>query len=121
MLATDISCIYIYCAKQVNGPNDCLIADWGRAMFEWDEQKSEQTRRRRGFGFEVIENFDWDYAFCIEEQVVETETREKWIGPAGDRLFVTVMTERGDTTRVISVRRADQTEIAIWRKEFQDG
>ena len=90
-------------------------------MFEWDQQKSDQTRRRRGFGFEIIEDLDWDYAFCIEEQVVEEETREKWIGPVGDRLFVVVLTERGDITRVISLRRADQLEIVIWQREFQDG
>ena len=48
-------------------------------MFEWDPDKSEATRRRRGFGFEVIEQFDWDYAACLEEQEINSETREKLV------------------------------------------
>jgi uncharacterized DUF497 family protein len=90
-------------------------------MFEWDPDKSEATRRRRGFGFEVIEQCDWDYAACLEEQEINSETREKWIGPIDDRLYVAVLTQRGDRMRVISMRRAAQVEINIWRKEFQDG
>ena len=90
-------------------------------MFEWDPDKSETTRQRRGFGFDIIEDFDWDYAACLEEQEIDGETREKWIGPIDDMLYVAVLTQRGDRLRVISMRRATQTEIIIWRKEFQDG
>ena len=90
-------------------------------MFKWDPDKSEATRRRRGFGVDIIEDFDWDYAACLEAQEIHGETREKWIGSIDDMLYVAVLTQRGDWLRVISMRRATQTEIIIWREKFQDG
>ncbi|MCF3935281.1 BrnT family toxin [Acuticoccus sp. M5D2P5] len=86
--------------------------------YQWDDAKSERTRADRGFGFDIIRGFDWDYAVCLDVQNEGGEEREKWIGPIGDRLFAVVITLRGDAVRVISLRRAEQTEIAIWRKDI---
>ena len=86
--------------------------------YEWDEAKSAETWRRRGFGFEVIKDWVWDHAICVEVQTHGLEEREKWIAPIGDRLFVAVLTQRGEAMRVISLRRATQNEIAIWRREI---
>jgi uncharacterized DUF497 family protein len=30
--------------------------------FTWDEAKSEENRRQRGFGFELVYEFNWDAA-----------------------------------------------------------
>lgn len=84
--------------------------------YEWDEAKSERTKADRGFGFEIIQGFDWDYAICLDIQNQNGEEREKWIGPIGDKLFAAVITLRGEAVRVISLRRAENTEIAIWRE-----
>lgn len=87
--------------------------------YEWDEVNSDETRRRRGFGFEIMAGFAWDYALCVEIQPHADEDREKWLGPIGDRLFVTVITERNGRVRVVSLRRATQNEIAYWRRNVR--
>ena len=87
--------------------------------YEWNDAKSEETRRRRGFGFEVMEDFDWQFAQCADVQMVSGEERQLWIGPIADRLFAVVITRRNENTRVISLRRAVNTEIAEWRNNYE--
>jgi len=86
-------------------------------MYEWDEVKSAATMKDRGFGFEIMEGFLWDYAICVEVQEEHGEPREKWIGPIEGKLYVAVMTPRNENMRVISLRIATQTEIRLWREE----
>ena len=87
--------------------------------YDWDEDKSERTRTNRGFGFEIMLGFLWDYALCVEIQPHEGEEREKWIGPIGDYLYTIIVTQRQQALRVITMWRADQTEIRLWRQEFE--
>jgi uncharacterized DUF497 family protein len=86
-------------------------------MYEWDEAKSATTLKDRGFGFEIMESFLWDYALCVDIQHHDGEERELWLGPIDDHLFAVVVTMREDITRVISLRRAEQHEIRLWRGE----
>lgn len=87
--------------------------------YDWDEDKSERTRTNRGFGFEIMLGFLWDYALCVEIQHHEGEEREKWIGPIGDYLYTIIVTQRPGALQVITMWRADQTEIRLWRQEFE--
>ena len=87
--------------------------------YEWDDNKSEQTRRTRGFGFEIMEDFDWNFAALFDVQTVDFEERELWIGPIGDTLYAVVITMRGGVTRIISLRYATPYEINIWRDQVQ--
>lgn len=90
------------------------------AMYEWDEAKSASTRLRRGFSFDIMEGFLWDYAVCVEVQTTDDEEREKYIGPIGQKLFVAIVTQRNDRIRVISLRRATQREITVWKREVRN-
>lgn len=94
------------------------MGDEDQPIYEWDDAKSEQTRQRRGFGFEIMREVHWEYALCVELQDVNGEEREKWLAPIGEHLFVTVITPREGAIRVISLRRATQNEIALWRREI---
>jgi len=89
--------------------------------YQWDQAKSDANRRGRGFGFDIMEDFGWLAALCLDVQRVENEERELWIGPIKDRLYSAVITERDEVIRVISLRRATNNEISIWRKEFHHG
>jgi uncharacterized DUF497 family protein len=89
--------------------------------FEWDEKKSETNLKRRGFGFEIIERFDWNFALGPDVQIVDFETRELWIGPVGNRLYAVVLSARAEVYRVVSLRLATNNEIRLWREEFQNG
>jgi len=86
-------------------------------QYEWDDAKSERTRRTRGFGFEIIEGFDWDFAECFDVQFEQGEEREKWIGPIGNRLYVLIAVQNETAFRVVSLSLADAGEVRDWRKE----
>lgn len=80
-------------------------------MYEWDNGKCEINRRLRGFGFEIIHDFDWATA------VVDTDTRKDYgedryraFGLIGDRVYAVAFTFRGDNIRVISIRRVHAKE-----------
>ena len=88
-------------------------------MYEWDEAKSAATFKDRGFGFEIMEGFLWDFTICVEVQHHDGEEREKWIGPIDDQLFTVVLIQDEGTIRVITMWRAARTEIILWRKEFE--
>jgi len=87
---------------------------------EWDHAKSEANRKARGFGFEVANDFDWDFALGPEIQYVDGEEREFWIGPIGNDLYALVITERVDATRVISLRTVTKLEYREWRKRMNN-
>lgn len=89
-------------------------------MYEWDEAKDADTRQRRGFGFEIMQNFQWDFAICAEIEHHDDEEREKWLGPIGDTVFMAVVTMREPKIRVISLRRATRNEIALWRRTIRE-
>ena len=89
--------------------------------YEWDGAKSETNRRNRGFGFEIMEDFIWEFALNFDSQIVEGEQRDHWIGPIGGNLYSAITTDRGLNTRIISLRRATSYEIKRWKEVFQDG
>ena len=88
-------------------------------MYEWDEAKSAATLRDRGFGFELMEGFLWDYAICVEIQEDRGEPREKWIGPIENQLYTVIITQRSETIRIITMWQSSQAERKLWRKEFE--
>jgi uncharacterized DUF497 family protein len=78
---------------------------------EWDDAKSEWNREHRGFGFEVVYEFDWDGAAIEQDQRADYgERRFRAFGRAGNvRLFV-AFTYRAEVLRIISVRRMHMKE-----------
>ncbi|SDH27546.1 BrnT family toxin [Roseospirillum parvum] len=88
---------------------------------QWDPRKSDSNRRKHGIAFDAVSDFDWDFAALAGSQIVDGEERELILGPIGNHLFALVATWRGEACRVISLRRATNREIALWRKEFEDG
>jgi len=83
--------------------------------FEWDEAKSNRTRRERGFGF--------DYAAQVfEGPVLEWEDRRKdWgetriaaVGAVEDVVLTVIYTDRSERRRIISARKARKEEREAW-------
>ncbi len=89
--------------------------------YEWDDAKSDKTLEDRGFGFDIMEGFDWRFALCTDIQHVENEERELWLGPISSTLYAVVTTERGRKTRIISLRRAERLEQRKWMKTYGNG
>lgn len=84
--------------------------------FEWDEAKSEWTRRHRSFDFERAAGiFAAPVHAIIDERRDYGEQRMIALGESDGEVFVVVYTDRGDVRRIISARRASRKERQIWR------
>lgn len=83
--------------------------------FEWDSAKSEATYLRRGFDFAYASRIFANPWIAIEDTRVDYgETRLKALGQVGADILVVIYTWRAATIRIISARRANRKERALW-------
>lgn len=87
--------------------------------FEWDEDKREKNIKKHGIDFvSVISIFDDPNAVeAYDEEHSASEERYQIIGMAKPGVLFVAYTERdnGNTIRLISARRAEKNEIAMYR------
>ena len=77
----------------------------------FDPRKSERNLRERGFGFEIVAEFDLSSAlYNIDSRKEYGEVRIRALGLIEDTLYALVFTMRGSDFRVISLRRANRKE-----------
>ncbi len=86
--------------------------------YEWDEAKWLETLERRGIDFEEIYNFHWDTAMTWPSDRND-EVRSASLGMIGNRLYHVVWTMRGESTRIISLRKANIREERVYYGEQQ--
>ncbi len=85
--------------------------------FEWGKEKSRFNKAKHGIDFETATDL-W-----LDENRIEIhaphplEDRMIIIGKCHDKLWAAVFTPRGDTIRIISVRRARKREVSLYEKE----
>jgi len=82
-------------------------------MFEFDPDKSAANAAKHGIDFIEAQAL-WDDERAIGFEVRRDDlTERRWlvIGRIGDNIWTAVVTYRGDTTRIISVRRARGNEV----------
>ena len=77
--------------------------------YEWDESKRVETLETRDVDFADIYNFDWNTA-ASRRSDRNDEARQVSLGMIGNRLYHVVWTERGENTRIISLRKANRRE-----------
>lgn len=85
-------------------------------MFDFDPAKSAANKAKHGIDF-VEAQCLWDDARSKRIKAPKPGlTEERWliIGMIGNRLWTSVVTYRGATTRIISVRRARDDEARIY-------
>ena len=83
--------------------------------FEWDDEKSERTRQERGFGFDFATLIFLGPTLEIPDaRRAYGEERIKAIGEADGLVMVVIYTDRADARRIISARRANRQERALW-------
>jgi uncharacterized protein len=85
--------------------------------FEWDEVKAAANVAKHRAAFESALDFDWD------DSVVEVDSRRNYGEPRliatstiYGRLHILVFTQRGDTVRLISLRKANGREVSKYEK-----
>ena len=85
-------------------------------QFEWDEAKSQSCFLSRGFDFAYGAKAFFDSGRLIRADLRHSygEARFNLYGRIESRVFVLVYTQRGNATRIISVRKANSREITLY-------
>ena len=79
--------------------------------FEWDEGKSERNRLERDLPFRLaIDLFDGQTVEQPDSRQNYGERRMQAVGVVGKLMLFCVYTDRGQTRRIISLRRANRRE-----------
>lgn len=82
--------------------------------FEYDEQKSRSNLDKHGIDFETAQTL-WNDPNLLEVRArSEDEERYLLIGRIGNQHWSAVVTYRDGRIRLISVRRARNTEVALY-------
>ena len=86
--------------------------------FEWDEQKAISNLAKHGVSFaDASVVFNDPFAIDTEERSMHYgEIRRRIIGLGHGRFLTVIYTEREDTIRLISARKATRPE----RREYDD-
>ena len=83
--------------------------------YQWNPGKNARNKAKHGVGLEAAEDFDWQTAVEIFDNR-DDYGEDRWVafGFIGVALYVMAYTERGDTLRIISLRRATKKEEKIY-------
>ena len=89
--------------------------------FEWSEDKAADNIKKHKVAFdEAARSFTDMHAFqYVERSMDYEEERFVSIGMSNGILYFVVYTERGDTVRLISVRRATRAEQRVYDRNRQ--
>lgn len=86
-------------------------------MFQYDATKSRANKRKHGIDFEEAQRLWRDPDLVAVPARTEDEPRHLIIAMLEAKHWAAVVTYRGNTIRLISVRRARAEEIAIYESE----
>jgi uncharacterized DUF497 family protein len=85
-------------------------------MWDWDEAKRQANRAKHGVDFAQIDGFDWGTCTHARDHRMDYgELRVVSAGYIGGRLHLVVWTPRGETRRIISLRKANDREEKAYR------
>ena len=82
--------------------------------FEWDDEKNNTNLNKHGIDFNTAKAL-WNDPNRIEIHTAHPiENRIILIGRIGKKLWASIFTMRGNTIRIISVRRARKKELKLY-------
>ena len=91
-----------------------LISQHSTKKFVYDSNKSKVNHDKHGIDFEEAKLL-WDDSFRVEIPAKNMdEPRHLVIGKIGEKSWSAIITYRGDTIRIISVRRSRQEEVKLY-------
>ncbi len=86
---------------------------------EWDEQKKQLNLAKHGLSFEDAPLIlDGECVTFEDDRFAYGERRLITLGQLAGRVVVIVHTPRADTTRIISMRKANERERQIYQKRL---
>lgn len=86
-------------------------------VFEYDEAKSRANKAKHGIDFVEAQDLWLDGDLLRLTARSELEPRFLFIGRIGDRHWSAIATYRGETIRLISVRRSRPREVQAYEGE----
>ena len=79
----------------------------------FDPSKSQRNALERGLPFEMVADLQWETALVqVDDRRDYGEKRLQVLGFIGVRLHMAVVTFRRDAVHVISLRKANEKEVA---------
>ena len=89
-------------------------------LIEFDVDKRNKTLQERGFDFNRADEVFVDRHFTAEDLREEyNEIRYITVGKLDDRMVVLVWTPRGESRRIISMRKANEREQARYANRLE--
>ena len=86
--------------------------------FDWDVDKAAANLRKRKIAFDLVSAVDWKSARIFSDDRRDYgEERQIARAMIGVQLFVIVFVLRGDTMRLISFKKANRRERALYGNE----
>jgi uncharacterized protein len=83
--------------------------------FDWHDAKHERNIRERGFGFDFAALIFLGRVLTqVDDRADYGETRIKAIGEVDGIVLTVIYTDREDVRWIISARRANRKERALW-------
>ena len=85
--------------------------------FEWDADKSSSNKSKHGIDFETAKEL-W-----LDENRIEIHAphpiEDRWIviGKLQKKIWIAIYTNRNETIRIISVRRARKKEVELYENK----
>jgi uncharacterized DUF497 family protein len=84
--------------------------------FEYDPNKSAENKRKHGTDFEEAQEL-WADSGLVEIPARTTDEPLGCWGKIDQKYWSAVVTRRGENTRLISVRRSRDEEVAIYESQ----
>ena len=85
----------------------------------FDAAKDASNRAKHGVSLAEAARLDWDRTLAKPDLRADYgEQRQIGYGPIGRRLYCVVFVDRGDTRRIISLRKANNREIDRYEAEI---
>ena len=79
---------------------------------EFDPAKDEANQTKHGVSLSMAGKLDWEAALVwVDDRFEYKEMRMIALAPKTEILYYVAFTDRGDTRRVISLRRANRREV----------
>ncbi|RGE46137.1 BrnT family toxin [Comamonas testosteroni] len=79
---------------------------------EYDANKDTINQQKHGIALSLASQIEWSEVLCfVDDRTDYGEVREVGFTVIEQRLYVVVFVQRGDTMRIISLRKANKREI----------
>ena len=87
--------------------------------FEYDPEKSRTNARKHGIDFVIAQQLWQDNGLLVLPAKFSEEARFLAVGRIEEKHWTAIFTERGELTRLISVRRSRAEEKPIYERKQQ--